>query len=453
MKPPYCVALVHYHLNGGGVTRIIEQQSQSLTELNIPHVIFCAENLLKLKLPHHLIPALQFSNNYDINDSSLILKEMKEYCLQHFSGLDTIYHFHNHSIGLNPYLEDIVYHLSRHHRTVLQIHDFIEDGRSQNLHNVRHWDHLYPLAEHIQYLTINSRDQSILHSAGCSNCKVLSNSYRPLKISPTHISSILFYPVQALRRQNIGEILLLSLFTPSQFSYAIGQTPEEYEPLVAFWQDIASQLSLPILFDVADKISPPATEGKSFATWYSAASHIVTTSIQEGFGMTFLEPLHFQKPLIGRDLPEITENIKQQGVNHPYLYTSILITPEVLCHIGVHAQEALDFGTLTEKKQAAIITLFSQQPNLKELCHVTQEGRHIPLTTFLNAFLTHAQPLEQHLIQPWTKELLKTHMADIYTELMQKDMGPTTALNHHKISDVFDNQPKFALKHTPLDIT
>ena len=52
---------------------------------------------------------------------------------------------------------------------------------------------------------------------------------------------------------------------------------------------------------------------------------MVTTSVAEGFGLAFLEPWLAGKPLLGRDLPEITEDFKENGVVLDALYSSLQI--------------------------------------------------------------------------------------------------------------------------------
>lgn len=41
--------------------------------------------------------------------------------------------------------------------------------------------------------------------------------------------------------------------------------------------------------------------------------------------MAFLESIAWQRPLIGRAIPHIQENLARYGIAHPYLYDSLLI--------------------------------------------------------------------------------------------------------------------------------
>ena len=70
--------------------------------------------------------------------------------------------------------------------------------------------------------------------------------------------------------------------------------------------------------------SSPAGDS-AFPAWIHASPHFVTTSIAEGFGLTFLEAIVFGRPLLGRDLPEITTDFRSQGINLQSLYSGLLV--------------------------------------------------------------------------------------------------------------------------------
>ena len=53
------------------------------------------------------------------------------------------------------------------------------------------------------------------------------------------------------------------------------------------------------------------------------AEAIVSTSIAEGFGLGFLEPWTFGKGLCGRNIPEITKDFENLGINLQNLYSRL----------------------------------------------------------------------------------------------------------------------------------
>jgi glycosyltransferase involved in cell wall biosynthesis len=50
---------------------------------------------------------------------------------------------------------------------------------------------------------------------------------------------------------------------------------------------------------------------------------MITTSRREGFGMVFLEPWLFGKPVVGRNLPGVTRDFLDSGLILNHLYSSL----------------------------------------------------------------------------------------------------------------------------------
>jgi len=62
-----------------------------------------------------------------------------------------------------------------------------------------------------------------------------------------------------------------------------------------------------------------------FETNVMAADSLLTTSITEGFGFSYLEPWLFGKLLWGRKLPDIDRDFEDNGIQLPHLYTQLLV--------------------------------------------------------------------------------------------------------------------------------
>jgi glycosyltransferase involved in cell wall biosynthesis len=54
--------------------------------------------------------------------------------------------------------------------------------------------------------------------------------------------------------------------------------------------------------------------GLTLSENFAACDRVLTTSLAEGFGLVFLESCLSQRPLLGRDLPEVTGDFVQHGV-------------------------------------------------------------------------------------------------------------------------------------------
>jgi hypothetical protein len=71
-------------------------------------------------------------------------------------------------------------------------------------------------------------------------------------------------------------------------------------------------------------------QDRSFREVVEWSDACITTSVGEGFGMSFLEPFAMGRPVLGRNLPEITEGFTQDGVNLGALYSELPVSIEQL---------------------------------------------------------------------------------------------------------------------------
>lgn len=303
------ILIVHYHLHPGGVTSVIRSQVQVLRSQGHQVIVASSGPTPDWDCQHLIIPELDYQKSGSIPTSRLL--EIPA----------DLWIIHNPTLGLNSAYPDLIEaaaHAGK--KLLLQCHDFVEDGRPENYQLLADRDRIYPLAAHIHYATVNRRDLEILKQAGIppQRCHLLPNPINPptlRDLSPEE--NLILYPVRGIRRKNLGELCLLAAHAPpgSRFAVALRSSAEEPPSLHDSWVDFANQQSLPVSFDVVGQNSA------SFPHWLERASHLITTSITEGFGLTFLDSAFLKKPLIGRDLPEITKDFTPYGT----LYQSIPI--------------------------------------------------------------------------------------------------------------------------------
>lgn len=299
------IALLHYHQHPSGVNQIIALQEQVLTALGHEVII-----------PH--LPELDYSEKSLLSGTELLKKIEAAY------PQIQLWIIHNPTLGKNATYPDFIKQLAETGTPlVLQCHDFAEDGRPTNYERISNIDHLYPLATHIHYATINSRDAQILEKAGIPNSQIhfLPNAVtrEPIPSSNPDAPFVL-YPVRGIRRKNIGEFCLWAKHATANTRFAIASRPENAEWIATFeeWQHFAAQENLPIDFAVV-------TDEYPFEFWLKKSTHLATTSIAEGFGLTFIEPHFLGRPLIGRDLPEITRDFTAEGLPLDHLYSEISV--------------------------------------------------------------------------------------------------------------------------------
>lgn len=328
--------MVHYHLQSGGVTRIIENSIEALSGNNINIVVLTGQ-APKGWWPgdYRVVPGLQYELVRPQISPAALAVEMEQKAKEALGGPPDIWHINNHSLGKNMALPGAIFQLAQNgHHLFLHIHDFAEDGRPNNYHLMletlaqgRHDDMfklLYPVAEHVHYGVINGRDYVFLKQAGLkeSCLHILPNPVRIRKCEADDNSVALsdkplwLYSTRAIRRKNLGEFLLWSAITRDGACFATTLGPEnpKERPRYESWKRLAAELSLPVKFELGVR------SGHGFLALLRQAYVLVTTSIAEGFGLAFLEPWLADRQICGRDLPELTSDFREDGIKFVNLY-------------------------------------------------------------------------------------------------------------------------------------
>ena len=332
------IAIVHYHLGAGGVTQVIAATSRELTRRGIPHVILagaCADDPPP-GLPLRVVDGLGYSHTAE-TDSDLLDRLHSTACEALGTNPD-VWHFHNHSLGKNPAFSRLVEQLAAAgKRLLLHIHDLAEDGRPENADCLRACPLPYPMAPHVHYAFLNSRDHSRFLAAGlpAAQAHLIANPIdaQPAARSPL-TSPLVLYPVRGIRRKNLGEILMLATLAPAGTRFAITRAPRNPQALRIHdgWRRFAAEMQLPVSFDVVDRESPVQGAGTSFHEWLAHATHLTSTSVSEGFGLVFLESIAWEKPLLGRALPHLENDHAGHRIRSGSRYQRILVPMQWLDH-------------------------------------------------------------------------------------------------------------------------
>lgn len=327
------VAVVHYHLQPGGVTRVIENtlDSSTFSESGIESVVLSGRPYSGSRIQKtEVIQGLDYSNSSEAIDPQILVGRMEKSASNSLGQSPDIWHIHNHSLGKNPSLTAAVALLAeKGHYLLLHQHDFAEDGRPDNFLSLKKIYHrAYPCSERIHYAVLNSRDYMFvdqLLQGGSSKVHLLANSV--LTESPTIKNSnetgplpknLYLYPVRAVRRKNLGELALLSMIHPDKhFANSLGPTNPAFRPEFENWKDFCQNLNLSVTYGLGENVN------SSFPQLVQHAESIITTSVAEGFGLGFLEPWILGKGLCGRNLPEITQDFAKLGISLGHLYERI----------------------------------------------------------------------------------------------------------------------------------
>lgn len=461
------VAVLHYHYRPGGVTRVIEN--------TLPHL----RNLYNIDAQVVEHPGLNYSDPETLTtDPEVLTNELQKQARKQFGAPPDLWHIHNPTLGKHPTFPQILSNLANTQTPLLlHIHDFAEDSRPGNYQLIRQnpqAKQLYPIGEHIHYATLNQRDYQILKNAEIptSQLHLLPNPIviKPQTVPPTtshkkpfHSKQLHLYPVRATTRKNLGELALWASLADENhhFANSIGPTNPNQRASFQSLKTLASELNLPITLGLCESPEYPFQE-----TLANAAS-CITTSLAEGFGLAFLEPTLIGKPLWGRNIPDITRDFTQHGIDLNHLYTRIDIPLDFLDSSTLQqklplqlkalyqqyattlpsratetAWEALtqngntlDFGHLDQVDQTQIIRRLHQDPKLKD--YLPNLSKHMHLQS----------PSEEQtaLIQTnYSPEKCVEALSQIYQNLLIAHPDTPTHLDPDKILSQFLHPARFS---------
>jgi hypothetical protein len=431
-------------------------------------------------LPVRVVDGLAYSNApLDKQGAENILDALRAAATDALGAPPDIWHFHNHSLGKNRAVPLIVSMLaSQRERLLLHIHDLAEDGRPENRANIADCPNLYPLAPQIHYAFINSRDRNhfIKAKLPAANAHLLPNPVFDADSIPNTSSEtantapLLLCPARGIRRKNIGELILLTQLAPKGTRAAITLAPENPQSLAIHerWKSFCGVNQVPVEFAVVDRIAPTTNSDASFESWISHATHFVTCSVAEGFGLVFLESVVHRKPLIGRKLPHISDDLAKHGIDHGKLYEKILIPADWIPHESLkrHLESSitnlwqawnrkpnadeiessiaslehdgfLDFGNLPEALQETIIEKLLD-PDHHAIPQLLINGRTRPLKAWIEDSLTqNHQTQAPQVPEAFTIAAHGKQTTAIHAMMMTQNPSPPSALDPNDILEKF----------------
>ncbi len=478
LMPTMRVAIVHYHLDSGGVTRVIETASQALTAAGIQHVILTSgwgvppQTVARASRPEHLsIPALGYFTTPGTLTATQLTDSLLTAATAALGAPPDLWHFHNHSLGKNCLLPEVIAQLAAAgERLVLQIHDLAEQGRPANYPLIADCETLYPVAPRIHYAFLNSRDLAVFTAAGlpAENSGILPNPVVISNLTPQAATgpAILFAPIRGIRRKNLGELVFLAALAPAGVRFAISRAPRNPAelPVHDTWQKFANCQRLPIGFDVVDRFAPAVSADSSFASWVDHATHFVTTSVSEGFGLPFLEAAALGKPLIGRNLPHLTAEHARHGIRTGHLYDRLLVPADWIdlpiledyltadlertyrayrrplssrtiaaTLAAIVEDDYFDFGNLPEPLQQAAIERLADLPKRK-LALVEHNGLTEPAEDWLAAVIADRKPTATPAqIAPYSVSEYQKTITALYAHLLARPPAPIDYLPAKRI--------------------
>ncbi|MEY5020082.1 MAG: hypothetical protein RLZ22_1170 [Verrucomicrobiota bacterium] len=495
LPQPMKVVIVHYHLAASGVSSVIKRASRELTRRGVSHVIIVGQcpGDLDESLPVRVVDGLGYSDAPLVQEGAeKILNELRATATEAFGAPPDLWHFHNHSLGKNRVVPQIVSMLAKQReRMLLHIHDLAEDGRPENAANIVDVPMLYPIAPQIHYAFINSRDQQNFIEAGlpASNAHLVPNpvggpaSSAHRKPISRNQPPLLLCPARGIRRKNIGELILLTLLAPAGTRTAITLAPENPQWLAIHdrWKHFCAENHLPVEFAVVDRIAPDPDSDASFESWISHATHFVTCSVSEGFGLIFLESISYEKPLIGHKIDHVSRDLAEHGIEYDGLYEKILIPidwipQETLKHhietaltylwqawnreakttaiksivTSIEYDGFLDFGNLPEVIQETVIKKILDADH-QTIPMVMINGQASPLKAWLDDVLTQTHQRPVCMPEAFSNAAHGEQTFAIYAMMADQNPSRPTALDPHDILEKFLVSEEFHFLKSPPD--
>jgi len=459
------IAYMHFHLKTGGVTTVIRQQVEAMQGAAETLVLSGALPANDFPCPVTTVPGIGYDTDNDHrNTPAEAAAGVMQAINSHWPEGCDVLHVHNPTLAKNKnYLKILEILKNKGVRLFLQIHDFAEDGRPEVYF---HEDYLTDC----HYGVINSRDYAILLDSGLTRAglHLVSNMVTPLPVSPGPQKSggHVLYPIRAIRRKNIGEAILLSIFFPGNEPLFISQPPNspvDFPPYECWKRFVASQ-DLNVEFEVGRR--------HDFVTLVGEAESLLTTSISEGFGFSFMEPWTAGKRLWGRDLPGITGDFKTSGLYLDHLYTRLRVPLEWTAaedfqaswqttvrssmqafqvrksdhaiHAGFErltADGTVDFGILNERHQQAVIAaVIESTANRRVLAGLNPFLADCGQAALTNEQTEHNRKLVR---KHYSQATYRSTLEELYARVSTTD--PVQAINKVLLLDNFFNFNNFSL--------
>ena len=331
MSAPLRVALVHYHLRPGGVTTVLRHAAAALAERGAACVVLAGAPPSAPAWPAPVVPVPGL--DYGGTDSPEALRAALARAAQGALGAaPDVWYVHNHALGRNRALPGAVRLLADAGAALLlQPHDFAEDGRPAFYRDLLAAAGspaslarlAYPVGPRVHYAALTRSLAALLSRAGAPP-EVVHHLPNPVLLDgpppgPPRGHGHHLYPTRAIRRKNLGEFLLWSAVAPACSRWAVTLAPRSAADAAPYaeWVAFARGHRLPVDFEVG------AGGGRTLAELLGDADVIHSCSVAEGFGLAFLEPWLADRPVLGRDLPEVTADFRVAGVHLDHLYARL----------------------------------------------------------------------------------------------------------------------------------
>jgi hypothetical protein len=422
--------LVHYHMRSGGVSGVIREEIRALRGLGHEVALMTSAEVCDVECRVLVVPELDYARAGECDAEALWQMVRREVAAL---AEEVTWHIHNPLLGCHVAWSRVVGRLAAEgERMVLHLHDFAEDGRAENRAALGEVAQLYPLGERIRYVVLTRRDARALQGAGLPKewCHVVANPLAEVRgCAAAEVEPFVLYPTRGIVRKNVGELCLLAAMAPrgARFATTLHPGASRKQQDYAWWRDWARKLELPVEFGVADE------QGGDLAMWMKRATHVVSTSRQEGFGMAFVECVAWRRPMLGRAIAHVDEDLRElYGVAHPYLYDRL------------EDERGRDFSQMAREEAASVLVDVRWG---KARMRVVRDGVVKDARAWLAEALEHRQALAAGCLRAFSAEEHGRSIAAIAAEVAGETCGLQGWLDRGRVEEFFLRGCSLAVNH------
>lgn len=379
------LVIVHYHLRPGGIRRIIElaapplvaDSTLTVTEVTLAageaasdawHQAF-ARNLDPVPVGVFIEPAFRYLSELRETAAGAVAERIRCALKELLDGGDCMVWMHNPAVGRNLLLAREVADAcaSRGIPLVAHHHDWWFDNRWRRWSEIRRAGFsslaaaakaAFPSSGHPVHVAINQADARILRgrcgerSAWMPNLTVPGPlpSERRISWARRWVEAKLglegapfwLVPCRTLRRKNLAEALLLARWLRPEGWLLVtgGPSSAEEAPYAGALAQAAGEHGWRLRLGI---LAGAEAGHPKVADLLAACEAVLFTSIQEGFGLPYLEAAAAGRPLIARRLPNIMPDLDRFGFRFPQAYDDLLIAPDLFDWAAERARQARAF--------------------------------------------------------------------------------------------------------------
>ena len=300
--------------------------------------------------------------------------DLAEVLVDRLEDMDVVM-IENLGIGIQPYVTyafflytEFIYTRGINKKFIYRCHDFVQQ-RPANFRNIKKFHHsrfgvvphwhsiLYPSYSNIKYVAINRYDRWRLleHGIEEDNIYYIPNSIDPSIVPPDD-------QYKDLRKRIIEEenldpsVRFINCLSEVKLERNNCRLRQTYHLLVSltpasgddavYAEKLAGFIKankLPVTIGLNELISldretdasdPSRLVKYSIGDLYSVSDLVITTSVLEGFGFSYIEPWLVNRAVIGRSIPFLTPDFQAAGMKLGHLYSALIVDGHDFKDIG-----------------------------------------------------------------------------------------------------------------------